>query len=84
MSHLFVCLPNLEFEQQVCSTKIGYASALSLGTDSCKKKERGQFEQCSAHQAKKQRNLCCWLERQQEAVYIAFSESCKPKRFVRC
>ena len=41
------------FEQQVCSTKIGYANALPLGTNSIKKKERGQLEQRSAHQAKK-------------------------------
>ena len=40
ISHLFVCLPTLEltlFEQQVCSTTIGYANALSLRTNSSKK-----------------------------------------------
>ena len=40
ISHLFFCLPSLELttlEQHVCSTKIGYAIALSLGTNSCKK-----------------------------------------------
>ena len=39
-SHLFACLPTLElatFEQQVCSTKIGCANGLSLGTN-CKKR----------------------------------------------
>ena len=30
-----------------------------------KKKERGHFEQRSTHQAKKQRNLCSYLGRQQ-------------------
>ena len=62
----FLCLPTLEsttFEQQVCSTKIGYANARTLETNSCKKKELGQFEQCSAHLTKKLCNLCGWLER---------------------
>ena len=39
VSHLFVSLPILELatsEQQVCSTKIGYANVLLLGTNSCK------------------------------------------------
>ena len=39
ISHLFVCLPTLElttFDQQVCSAKVGYTNALSLGTNSCK------------------------------------------------
>ena len=38
---LFVCLPTLEltiFEQEVCSTKTGYANALSSGTNSCEKR----------------------------------------------
>ena len=37
---LFVCLPTLEltiFEQEICSTKIGYANTLSLEINSCKK-----------------------------------------------
>ena len=39
VSHLFVSLPILELatsEQQVCSTKIGYANVLVLGTNSYK------------------------------------------------
>ena len=56
--------------QKVCSTIIGYANALSLGTNSCKKKkERSHFEQRSAHLAKKQCNLCGWLERQQGGLH---------------
>ena len=47
ISHLFICLPNLElttFKQHGRSPKIGYANALSLGTNSClKKKERDHF-----------------------------------------
>ena len=38
-------------------------NALALETNSCKKKERVHFEQRSAHLAKKQCNLCGWLER---------------------
>ena len=37
ISHFLACLPTLKltaFEQQVCSTKIGYANALSLGINS--------------------------------------------------
>ena len=44
----FLLLTNLElttFEQHVCSTKIGYANALSKGTNNCKKKECRHFEQ---------------------------------------
>ena len=47
ISHLFVCLSTFElvtFKQQVSSTKIGYANLLSLGTNSCKKKELGHCE----------------------------------------
>ena len=50
ISHLFVCLPSLElttFEEHVCSTKLGYRNALSLGTNNRKKKECGHFEQCT-------------------------------------
>ena len=38
---LFVCLPTLElitFEQEVCSTKIGYVNTLSSGTNNCKER----------------------------------------------
>ena len=34
-----------------------------------KKKERSHFEQRSAHLAKKQCNLCGWLERQQGGLH---------------
>ena len=64
ISHLFVCLPTLElttFEQYACSTKIGYANALSLGTNSCK--ERNMVNLNSTYQAKKQFNFDSgWLE----------------------
>ena len=49
ISQLFVCLPFLElttFEQQVCSTKIGYANALLLGINSFKKET---WPLCTAH-----------------------------------
>ena len=46
--------------------------------NSCKK--RKVFTLSSAHQAKKQSSFD-WNN--SRAVYIAFSESCKPKRFVR-
>ena len=74
VSHLFVCLSILElttFEQQVYSTKIGYVNALSLGKNSCK--ERNVATLNSAAHIKQKR-----------AVYIASSESCQPKRIVRC
>ena len=43
------------------------------------KQERGHFEQCSAHQAKKQCSLYDWLECSM-VVYIASSESCQSSR----
>ena len=68
ISYLFVCLPTLNlttFEQQVCSIKIGYANALSLGATSCKKRSVTTLN--SAHKAKKQCNFdSVWLERQQD------------------
>ena len=65
----------------MCSTKIGYANA-SLGTNIWKK--RNVVTLNSAHQTKKQCNLGSgWLERQQYDLH-ASSESCEPKRFVRC
>ena len=30
------------------ATKIGYANALSMGTNNCKNGERGNFEQCTS------------------------------------
>ena len=58
--HLFVFIfsPTLEFttlEQQVCSTKIGYANALSFATNSCKKETVVSLNK--AHQAKMQCDL---------------------------
>ena len=73
---LFVCLPSLEliiFEQEVCSTKIGYANTLSSGRNSCKKnKKRGHLEQRSARQAKTLCNLYGWLEWHQGALHRFF------------
>ena len=69
------------FEQHVCSVKIDYANTISLGTNSCKKRNVATFN--STQQAKKQCNFDSgWLERHQ-CGYIAFSESCEPRRFVR-
>ena len=42
------------------------------GDKQLQKKERDNFEQRSAHQAKKQCNLCCWLERQQRGLHSFF------------
>ena len=74
ISHLFACLPTLElttFEQQVCSTKIGYSNALSLGINICKKRNVTILN--SAHQAKKQCNFDSgWLEQQQCDLHSFF------------
>ena len=81
-NYLFVCLPTLElttFQWEVCSTKIGYANARSLRTNSCKKKKVVTLK--STHQAREQ---CNFDKNGSRAVYIDFYESCKPKRFVRC
>ena len=53
-------------------TKNRLPNTLSLGTKSCKKNERGHFEQRSAHQAKKLYNFADWLERQQGALHTFF------------
>ena len=70
----FVCFPTLEittFEQQVCSAKIGYANAVSLGTSSCKKKKKATLN--STHRAKKQSNFNSgWLEQHQGGLYSLF------------
>ena len=85
MSHTFFCLPTLElttFEQQVCSTKIGYANALFLTTNSCKKRIVNNLD--SAHQAKKSsETLTAVGLNDNRVVYIASSKFCEPKRFVR-
>ena len=73
-SNLFVCLPSLElttFEQQVCSKKVGDTNALSLGTNSCKK--RNVVTLNSAHQVKKWCNFDSgWLEPQQGGLHSFF------------
>ena len=66
--HLLLTFELRTFEQEVCSTKIGYANIISLGQISAKE-ERGQFEHCSAHQAKTLRILCDWLERKQATLH---------------
>ena len=69
----------------MCSTKIGYANALSLGKNSCKIRNVATLK--SVHQAKKQCDFDSgWLERQQcnFAIYLDSSESCEPRRFVWC
>ena len=80
ISHLFVCLPSLELTkfERVCSTKIGYANALSLRTNSNKKWNMVAFN--SAHQAKKAIYIHSgWFERQQRGVRIASSKFSKTK-----
>ena len=68
LTHLVVITT---FEQQVCSTKIDYANALSLG-ERAAKKNVVIFN--SAHQAKKQCNFdSVWLEQQQ----VAYEHICK-------
>ena len=52
--------------------KNGLRKCTIIGDKQLKKKERGHFEQSSAHQAKKQRNLCGWLERQQGGLHSLF------------
>ena len=80
ISYLFVCLPSLELTkfERVCSTKIGYANALSLRTNSNKKWNMVAFN--SAHQAKKAIYIHSgWFERQQRGVHIASSKFSKTK-----
>ena len=43
-----------------------------IGDKQLQKKGRAHFEQRSAHQAKKQCNLCGWLERQQGGLHSFF------------
>ena len=72
---LFVCLSTLELrisEQEVCLTKICYVNTLLSGTNSCKKKKRGHFEQRSSRQAKMLCNLYGWLEQQQGPLHSFF------------
>ena len=70
-SHLSVSLPTLElimFEQRVYSTKIGYADALSFGTNSYKKRNAATLN--SAHQAKNAIQLLQWLVGTTAAPFI--------------
>ena len=79
---LFVCQPTLElatFEQEVCSAKIGYANALSSGTNSCKKRNVTTFNS-AAHIKQKCRVACVAGKNDKRALYIASSESCQPKK----
>ena len=67
---LFVCLPILQrktFEQEVCSTKIGYTNILSLGTNSSKKKATWWLWISHIKQGKQFTFYSGWLERQQSA-----------------
>ena len=78
---LFVCLP-LElttFEQEVCSTKIGYANTLSSGTNSCKKRNVATLNS-AAHIKQKRCVTCVAGQNDSRALYIASSESCQPNR----
>ena len=79
---LFVCLPTLElttFEQEVCSTKIGYANTLSSGTNSCKKRNVTTLNS-AAHIKQKCCVACVAGKNDKRALYIASPESCQPNR----
>ena len=71
------------FERQVCSTKIIYANALALGTNSCKKRNVTTLNS-AAHIQQKSSVTCAVGQNDIRAVYIGFSESFQPKKFVRC
>ena len=78
---LFVCLP-LElttFEQEVCSTKIGYANTLSSGTNSCKKRNVATLNS-AAHIKQKRCETCVAGQNDSSELYIASSESCQHSR----
>ena len=74
ISHFSVCLPTLEltnFKKHVCSTNIGYANALSLWKNSCKKRNVTTVN--NSNLAKKQWNLdSSWLENQQYDLHSLF------------
>ena len=79
---LFVCLPTLElttFEQEVCSTKIGYANTLSSGTNSCKKRNVTTLKS-AAHIKQKCCVACVAGKNDKRALYIPSSESCCPNK----
>ena len=79
---LFVYLPTLEltsFEQEVRSSKIGYANTLSWGTNSCKKRNVTILNSTALIKQK-----CCVAcvadKNDKRALSIASSESCQPNR----
>ena len=79
---LFVCLPTLlltTFEQEVCSTKIGYANTLSSGTNSCKKRNVTTLNS-AAHIKQKCCVACVAGKNGKSSLYIASSASCQPNR----
>ena len=62
----------------MCLTKIGYANALSLGTDNCKKRIMAVLNS-AAHIKQKSSVTCKVGYGDSRAVYIASSESCQPR-----
>ena len=77
---LLACLPTLElttFEQEVCSTKIGYATI--IGKNSCKKSNVATLN--SAADIEQKRYVTCVAGySDSSALYIGSSESCQPNR----
>ena len=75
--HFFVCLPT--FEQEVCSTKMGYANTLSLGTNSWKKRNVTTLNNTVCIKQK-----CCVAcvtgKNDKRVFYIASSEFCQLNR----
>ena len=79
---LFVWLPVLElrtFKQEVCSTKIGYASTLSSVTNSCRKRNVATLNSAS-HIKQKRCITCVPGYNNSRGLYISSSESCQPNR----
>ena len=79
---LFICLPTLKlttFEQEVCSTKIGYANTLLSGTSSCKKRNVATLNS-AAHIKQKRCVTCVAGQNDSSTLYIASFESCQPNR----
>ena len=67
------------FEQEVCSTKVGYENTLSLGTNSCKNRNVATLNS-AAHIQQKRPVTCVAGQNDSRALYIASSESCQPER----
>ena len=77
---LFACLPTLElttFEQEMCSTKIGYANTLSSGRNSYKKRNVTTLNS-AAHIRQKCCGACVSGKNDKGVLYIASSESYQP------